>query len=252
MTFKQALYWTLFWIVAAIGFDAIIYINMGPIKAAEFGNAYVIEKLLSFDNLFVFLLIFQYFKIDNQRKLLNFGICGAVVLRAICIFSGVELIANFQWLLYGLGAVLVYSAYGVFFSSDGDNDISESKIVKLCERLRCNRFLMCLIAIEFSDIIFAMDSIPAVLAITTDPFIAYTSNIFAILGLRSIYFMMKNIESSIEKMNYGIGLVLFFIGIKMIASYFIHISSLISLTIVMGILLTNALIILLISSLKRK
>lgn len=213
---------------------------MGAMKAAEFGNAYIIEKLLSFDNLFVFSIIFEYFKVDNQRKILNWGICGAIVLRAICIFSGMELINSFHWLLYVLGAVLVYSSYGIFFTGDGEDDIEDSSVIKFCKFVGCNKFLMCLIAIELSDVIFAMDSIPAVLAITNDSFIAYSSNIFAILGLRSLYFVMKGISGFMEKMNYGIGIVLFFIGAKMLLTDFIHIMPILSMTIIIGILGTNA------------
>lgn len=245
MTFKQALCWTSFWITCAIAFNGYIYHTMGAVAAAEFGHAYLMEKLLSFDNLFVFLLIFEYFGIGgkDQRGILNVGIAWAFILRAICIFSGVALIAHLHWLLYGFGALLVYSGYKVFYSDDEDDDIGESRIVKFCQRFHANKFIICLIAIELSDIVFATDSIPAVLAITDNSFIAYTSNIFAILGLRSLYFVMTGIEGLMKKMTTGIGLVLLFIGIKMLLVDFVSIPPLLSLGITCAILLTNLIII---------
>lgn len=247
MNRKQELYWTLFWFLAAALFNGCIYYTFGQIKAIDFGNAFIMEKLLSFDNLFVFILIFTHFNISSreQRSILNMGIIGAIILRGLCILGGVELITEFKWLLYGLGAVLVYSAYGIFFCDDSDDDISDSKIVKWCEKIHCSKFLICLICIELSDIIFAIDSIPAVLAITTDPIIAYSSNLFAILGLRSLYFVMTSIEDVMKKMNYGIGLVLLFIGIKMLLTDFIIIQPIVSLGITFAILLTNVCLILL-------
>lgn len=246
MTCKQALYWTAFWVLLAALFNSYIYYSYGAIKAAEFGNAYLMEKLLSFDNLFVFLLIFNHFGVPSveQRTILNWGIAGAIILRAICILAGVELLGEFKWLLYVLGAVLVYSAYGIFFSGDEEQNIEDSKIVRICKKLHCSKFLVCLLAIEFSDIIFAMDSIPAVLAITSDTMIAYSSNLLAILGLRSLYFVMASIEEVMKKMSYGIGLVLLFIGTKMLLSDFIHIAPVVSLSITCGILLTNLIVIL--------
>lgn len=242
---KQALIWTGFWVLLAAIADGYIYYSMGIDRAVEFGNAYIMEKLLSFDNLFVFLLIFNHFNIKSkqQRKILNYGIIGAIVLRGLCIFSGMELINNFKWLVYGLGLVLVYSSYKIFTTNDDDDGIENSSIVKWCSSANISIFMATLISIELSDIIFAVDSIPVVLAITSSTMIAYSSNLFAIMGLRSLYFVMTSFSGYIEKMSHGIGIVLGFIGIKMLLTDFIHVPSIISLLITILILGTNALII---------
>lgn len=228
---KSALLWTLFWIANAAIFNGGIYYYLGTDKAAEFASAYIVEKLLSFDNLFVFMLIFSYFKIENQRALLNYGLIGAVVLRGLCIFGGIEIVESFHWVLYIFGALLIWSGIKIFKDDDGDDEVG---LIKYIEKLGITPWVACLITIELSDILFAVDSIPAVLSITQDRFIAYSSNIFAILGLRSLYFLMTSIDGVMKDMQWGIGAVLIFIGAKMLIP--VAINPVASIVIVVGLL----------------
>lgn len=212
---------------------------------AQFANAYLLEKILSFDNLFVFFLIFQSFNISvaNQRRLLNWGIVGALVLRGIAIFGGMTLLSKFHFITYVLGIVLVCASLSMFGENDED-DKEDSWIVKLAKTIRVNQFVACVIAIELSDIVFAVDSIPAVLAVTNNSLIAYTSNIFAILGLRSLFFVIACNVQFLKEMKSGIALILFFIGAKMLVPEIGNsISALVSMGIICSILLVNFLII---------
>lgn len=241
MTTKQAILWTAFWVSASFGFNLGIYHYAGTDKASEFMNVYMVEKLLSFDNLFVFLMIFNYFGVPEKerRRVLNWGIGGAIILRAIFIVVGVSVVQQFHWLLYALGAVLIYSAWGIAFS-DGDDNVEESRIVKFANSLSASPFLMWIIAIELSDIAFAIDSIPASLAISQDMMIVYTANIFAILGLRSFYFVIQSLYDHLPKIKYGVSLILAFIGVKMFLPLLdLHIQSSHSLMVVVGILVAN-------------
>lgn len=246
MGVNKAIGWTLFWVVTAAIFNTGIYYFYGAAKAVEFATAYMIEKLLSFDNLFVFLLIFNHFKVSekDRRKVLNYGLAGAAVLRALFIGFGITIVSQFQWLLYGMGAVLLYSAWGVAFKSDDNDNIGESRIVKLAQSFSIKPLLVWIIAIELSDIVFAIDSIPAALAISQDMFIIYIANIFAILGLRSLFFVIQYLYDYIPQLKYGIALILAFIGVKMLLPLVdIHIESLHSLMAVVAILATNILIV---------
>lgn len=246
MGVNKALCWTLFWFVTAAIFNAGIYYFCGAAKAAEFATAYTIEKLLSFDNLFVFLLIFNHFKVSekDRRKVLNYGIAGAAILRALFIGFGVAVVSQSQWLLYIMGAFLLYSSWGVAFKSDDDSDIGESKIIKLAQSLSIKPLLVWIVAIELSDIIFAIDSIPAALAVSQDIFIIYSANIFAILGLRSLFFVIQYLYDYIPQLKYGIALILAFIGVKMLLPLVnIHIQSLHSLMVVVAVLVINVLVV---------
>ncbi len=237
---KEALVWTGIWIGLAFMFNVFVLYYFGHDKAFEFFTGYVIEKSLSIDNIFVFIMIFSYFNVpaSSQHKVLFWGIAGALVMRVIFILVGIELIHQFHWLIYIFGAFLIFT--GIRFVTQEDIKINPDKnpVVKLVRRLFPvtpgfvgNKFFVkigskmwttplfvVLILIEVSDLIFAVDSIPAILAISDDSFIVYTSNVFAILGLRSLYFALAGIENHFTYLKYGLAAVLIFVGLKMCIS----------------------------------
>ncbi len=244
MATKQAIQWTILWILSACIFGLGINHYSGAEKASEFMNVYMVEKLLSFDNLFVFLLIFNHFNVPDKdrRKVLNYGLAGVVILRALFIGAGVAVVQQFSWVLYGLGAVLIYSAWGIAFAGagTGDDDIEESRIIKFAKSLSIPPLFVWIIAIELSDIAFAIDSIPASLSISQDMFIVFSANIFAILGLRSFYFIIQSMYGILPQLKYGVGLILAFIGTKMFLPFFdINIDAPASLLCVVCILMVN-------------
>lgn len=246
MSLQKAISWTILWVIVAIFFNIGIYHFYGAEKASQFANVYIIEKLLSFDNLFVFLLIFNYFKVPERerRRVLNYGICGAIILRAIFIGFGIVVVNQFHGLLYGMGILLLYSAWGVAFCDEEEDKVSTSRVVRFAQSLSISPFFIWCIAIELSDIVFAIDSMPASLSISQDMLIVYMANIFAILGLRSLFFVIQYLYDYIPQLKYGIAIVLAFIGIKMLMPMMdIHIESIISLIIVISILVLNVLII---------
>lgn len=242
MSTKKALYWVAFWISLALCFNAGIYFFMGKEKALEFLGGFVIEKSLSVDNLFLFIMVFASFGIkpEFQRRVLNYGIAGALVLRLIFVLLGVTIVNMFHWILYVFGAILIISGIRMMFKHEENTNLKDSKILKLLGKIvpvtetfkedrffiRKNKVLYAtplfavLILIEFTDIIFAVDSIPAIFSITTDPFIVYTSNIFAILGLRSMYFVLGNLHEKFKYVKYGVALILIYTGIKLSALIF--------------------------------
>lgn len=237
MSTKKALKWVVFWIGLALVFNAGIYLFMGKEPALEFLGGYVIEKSLSIDNLFLFIMVFSSFGIkqEYQRRILNYGIAGALILRLIFVLLGVTIVNMFHWVLYVFGAILIISGIKMIFKKEDDNAIKDSKIIKILGKIipvtdkvegdkffvRKNNILYAtplfaiLILIEFTDIIFAVDSIPAIFSVTTDPFIVYTSNIFAILGLRSMYFVLGNLHEKFKYVKYGVALILVFTGVKL-------------------------------------
>jgi len=240
---KEALLWSLFWILLALAFNLGVYHYFGKIKAVEFLTGYLIEESLSVDNLFVFILIFGFFKIDPkfQHKILFWGIIGAIFMRAVFIFAGVALIQQFEWIMYLFGAFLVYTGIKLVFEKEDEeynpnknffirvfkkifpvtNDTSKSQFfVRKDKILYATPFFIALLVIEASDLIFAVDSIPAVLSVSKDPFIVYTSNIFAILGLRSLYFALNGIMGYFHYLKYALSGILTFIGLKMIVNEF--------------------------------
>lgn len=242
MTSEKALKWTILWVFNALCFGIGIYLYSGIEKASMFMNVYLVEKLLSFDNLFIFLLIFNYFKVpsEERRDVLNYGIVGALILRLICITSGIELIEHLKWVLYCLGGLLIYSAWGVAFKGDDENDMEESRIIRFAKSFNLPHLFIWIIAIELSDIMFAIDSIPVGLSISQDIFIVYSANIFAILGLRSLYFFIESIYVLLPQLKYGIALILLFIGIKMFLPLIkLYISPGMSLGIIIAILIGN-------------
>ncbi len=234
---KEALLWTCLWVFLAFVFNVFVYYQFGEEKAYEFFTGYLIEKSLSVDNIFVIILIFSYFNVPSsyQHKVLFWGILGALVLRVTFIVAGVELIHKFHWLIYIFGAFLIYT--GIRISTQGDIQIDPDKnlLVRIVRKIfpvtsdfagdhfyvRRNGTLwatplfLVVIVIEATDLVFAVDSIPAILSISDDAFIVYTSNVFAILGLRSLYFAVAGIEKYFVYLKYGLSAILIFIGLKM-------------------------------------
>ncbi len=242
---KEALLWSLFWIGLAVLFNVGIYFFVGKVKALEFLTGYLIEESLSIDNLFVFILIFGFFKIDPkfQHRILFWGIIGAIVMRAVFIFAGVALIQRFNWVMYIFGAFLLYTGVKMLFEKeDAEFNPNENIIIRGFKKvfpvtddmshphffIRKNKilyatpFFIVLLFIEISDLIFAVDSIPAVLSVSKDIFIVYTSNIFAILGLRSMYFALSGIMDYFHYLKYALSGILSFIGLKMCFNEFSH------------------------------
>lgn len=264
METKKALQHLLFWITVALVFNAFIYIFIGSEKAFEFFGGYVIEQSLSLDNLFLFLLIFQSFGIPPiyQKRVLTYGIAGAIVMRFIFIILGVAIINKFHWVLYIFGILLLISGFKMMSKGEDIKDFKKSSlfqflgnILPITHQLEGEKFFVrknkvlhatplfaILILIESSDIIFAIDSIPAIFSITTDAFIVYTSNIFAILGLRNLYFLLEKLHDSFKFVKYGIALILIFTGIKLTILFFhVEISLLASLFFIFSILIISIL-----------
>lgn len=245
MNIKEAVAWSIFWIFLSLGFNVIIYYTHGSQSALEFFTGYLVEKSLSVDNLFVFILIFNYFKTPKHlmHRVLFFGILGAMIMRAIFIFGGIFLVQQFYWLLYILGAFLIYVGLKMIFREENSlhldenplinwvkkwmpvtNDYDNSNFITIRNGKRYGTpLLLTLLAVEFSDLIFAIDSIPAIFAITLDPFIVFTSNIFAILGLRALFFTLEKSLELFHYLHYAVGIILTFIGFKMLIGIWVHI-----------------------------
>ncbi len=258
VTVKEALTWTAVWVTLAMFFNLFVYYYFDKEKAIEFFTGYLIEKSLSVDNIFVILLIFSYFKVPSsyQHKVLFWGILGALVMRVIFILSGIELIHRFHWLIYIFGGFLIITGIRMLTSGDTQLEPEKNPMVKLVKRIfpvtenfEGDRFFvkrnaktwatplfLVVVLIEFTDLIFAVDSIPAILAISEDPFIVYTSNVFAILGLRSLYFALSGIEKFFSYLKYGLSAILFFVGVKMCIADFYKIPVEISLIVIVFIL----------------
>jgi len=238
VSLKEALTWTFVWVLLALVFNTIIFYWKGQQSALEFFTGYLVEKALSIDNIFVFIMIFTYFHIPSiyQHKVLFWGILGALIMRVIFIFAGVALIEKFHFTIYIFGALLIYTGYKMFYHNNVKiepdknplirffkkfmpvtHDLHEDKFfVKLNGKQFATPLFLVLILIETTDLIFAVDSIPAILAITQDQFIVYTSNVFAILGLRSLYFALAGVVHRFWLLSYGLAVVLVFVGIKML------------------------------------
>jgi tellurite resistance protein TerC len=235
---KEALTWTFVWIFLALVFNGIIYFWRGQQQALEFFTGYLVEKALSVDNIFVFIVIFTYFQVPSryQHKVLFWGIIGALIMRVIFIFAGVAMIEKFHFTIYFFGALLIFTGIKLFTNSHSKMDPEKNPVLKFFKKLmpvtnelKGDRFFvridgkkyatplfLVLIIIETTDLIFAVDSIPAILAITQDQFIVYTSNVFAILGLRSLYFALAGVVHRFWLLSYGLAIVLIFVGIKML------------------------------------
>lgn len=256
--FREALIWTAVWVLLALLFNGFIYLRFGSVKALEFLTGYLIEEALSVDNVFVFLVTFSYFKVpaNLKHRVLFWGIFGALVMRLLFILAGVTLLERFHWLIYVFGALLVFTGAKLMTHEPEDVHPERNPLVLVFQRLvpavagyRGPKFFvreggrlvatplaLVLVAIEASDLVFALDSIPAVLAVTTDPLIVYTSNVFAILGLRSLFFVLSGVLERFEKLNIGLALVLIFVGIKMIASDWYHVPIGVSLGVVASLI----------------
>ena len=242
ISFKEAIGWSCFWITLALIFNAGIYYFRGEEAGTAFLAGYLIEKSLSVDNIFVFLMIFSYFKIPSifQHKILFWGIIGALVMRAIFIFAGISLIKNFHWVIYLFGAFLIFTAIKMVRDHGQEIDLAKNRFLQAFRRIvptlsvcDSGKFFVkqdgrtfatplfaALVVVEISDVIFAVDSIPAILAISDDPFIVFTSNVFAILGLRSLYFAVAGFAQMFAYLHYGLAAILAFVGTKMLISDF--------------------------------
>lgn len=262
MSTKKALLWVLFWIGLALSFNLGIFMVYGEQKALEFLGGYVIEQSLSLDNLFLFLMIFGSFGIpaEYQRRVLNYGIMGAIVLRLVFVVLGVAVVNKFHAILYVFGVILIFTGIKMMVKNEEDKDYSNSPVMKLLGKvipishklegekfftringvLHATPLLAILVLVEASDIIFAVDSIPAIFSITTDPFIVYSSNIFAIMGLRSMYFLLEKLQKAFRFVKYGVALILTFTGIKLsILMFHIEIPLVVSLLVIFSIMLTS-------------
>ncbi len=241
VSFKESLAWTVVWIGLAMLFCVVVYLWKGPEKSIEFLTGYIIELSLSVDNLFVFILIFSYFHVPliYQHKVLFWGILGALVMRVVFIFAGVSLITKFHWIIYVFGAIIIISGIKMLFQKDKKIEPDKNPVIRLIKKLipitneyHTDKFFVkiqngvwaatplfiVLVFVEITDLIFAVDSIPAILAITTDTFIVFTSNVFAILGLRSLYFSLAGMINLFRFLHIGLSSILIFIGLKMVFS----------------------------------
>ena len=258
---KNALTWTAIWISLAMAFNLFVYLYFGKKEAIEFFTGYLIEKSLSVDNIFVIIMIFSYFQVrpSYQHKVLFWGILGALVMRVIFIFAGIELIHRFHWLIYIFGSFLIITGLRMVFGGDAKIEPEKNPVVRLVRRIfpvtksfegdnffvRRNAKLwatplfVVVILIETTDLIFAVDSIPAILAITDDPFIVYTSNVFAILGLRSLYFALSGIEKYFHYLKYGLAAILVFVGTKMCLTDYYKIPIEVSLLVIVCVLILS-------------
>lgn len=238
VTFREAAVWTFVWIGLALVFGGWVWWQAGPVIGLQYLTGYVVEKALSMDNVFVFLVIFRYFQVPAayQHRVLFYGILGALVMRAAFIFAGVALLAAFHWVIYVFGAFLIFTGIKTLFVSEKKIDPERNPVIRALKRampvtedfvgdrftvrrggrLFITPLLVTLVFVEMSDVIFAVDSIPAVLAITTDPFVVFTSNVFAILGLRSLYFCLSRAMDGLRYLGTGLAMVLIFIGGKMV------------------------------------
>ena len=260
--FHEALAWTLIWVGLAGAFALLVYSRYGHATGVEFVTGYVIELSLSVDNLFIFILIFRFFRVapEHQHKVLFWGIVGALVMRAAFIVVGIGLIRRFHWITYIFGALLVYSGIKLFRQHEAGIEPQNNPVLRLFRRwvpttenyegdkfvvrrgrLYATPLLVVLVLVESMDLVLATDSIPAVLAITLKPFIVYTSNVFAVLGLRSMYFLLAGMMELFHYLHYGLAAILIFVGAKMLVSNYYPIPTLAALGVVGGVLLISVL-----------
>jgi len=267
--------WLYFWVLMACAFGVVIYIWQGPSQAIDYFSGYLIELSLSVDNLFVFLLIFISFGIREhaQHKVLNYGIAGTIVLRFLFIFVGLSLINHFEWLLWLFGALLVFSGIKMFREDDEEDDPRDGVLYKIIAKFLpmsadfegekflikndgtnydkssllskraktlCTPLTVVMVLLLFSDIIFAIDSVPAVISMTRDLFIVYTSNMFAVMGLRQMFFVLEHMHERFQYVKYGVAVILIFTGVKMLLDIFdIHIHNLVSIAVILVLLVAS-------------
>lgn len=255
---KEAMTWTVVWVALAMCFNAYVYFNLGKQAGLEFFTGYLVEKSLSLDNIFVISIIFKYFAVPNayQHRVLFWGVFGALVFRLIFIFAGVALIQKFHWMIYVFGLFLVFTGIKMMFEKDKTMDVEQNPVVKFVRKYlkltphyhhdnfyiyegtvrKFTPLFLVLVMIESTDLIFAVDSIPAILAITPDPFIVFTSNVFAILGLRSLYFALAGILDKFHLLKYSLAAILVFVGIKMAVVDLYKIPTNVSVIVIAGLL----------------
>ena len=258
ITPRAALIWTIVWVALALAFNVFVWLRFGQGRALEFLTGYLIEKALSVDNLFVFLVIFSYFSVPAayQHRVLFWGVLGAIVLRAVFIWAGAALLHHFHWVMYLFGAFLVFTGFRILLQREREVHPERNPALRLFQRFvptlpdyngakftvvrdgvrYATPLLLVLIVVEATDVIFAVDSIPAIFAVTEDPFIVFTSNIFAILGLRSLYFLLEGVMDKFRYLKVGLGLVLAFIGVKMLITPFYKLPIGVSLGVVVALL----------------
>ena len=260
ISFRSALVQSLFWIILSLGFAYLVFLQMGKEVATQFLSAYITEKMLSVDNLFVILLIFNFFKLEEKyhHRILFWGILGAIVFRGIFIGAGSLIVNEFHWVLYIFGIILIYTGFKLLGEKKEEHvNYHDNKVMKFMRRYlpfttnhhgghfvvqengkwHFTLLFAIIILVETTDIIFAVDSIPAVFAISQNPFIIFTSNIFAIMGLRALFFLIENVLHKFHHLQKGLSFILIFIGAKMLAGiFYIYISSITSFTIIMSAL----------------
>ena len=259
VSIKEALLWSAVWITLALAFNTWVYFEMGWLKATEFFTGYVVEKSLSVDNLFIIAVLFTFFGVPAiyHHKILFWGIFGALVMRALMIAAGAALLTNFAWITYVFAGILFFTGIKMLFATNEVIDFEKNialrllrKVIPLTKEFHGDKFFVkqgakwaatpmfaVLICVEFTDLIFAVDSIPAIFAITQDIFIVYTSNVFAILGLRSLYFALSGILPYFHFLKYGLGVILCFVGAKMALAHTTwKLDSMVSLGVITGIL----------------
>lgn len=267
MSFQRALLWSIFWIGLSLGFALYLWRFEGAELALQFLAGYTIEKALSVDNLFVFLMLFTHFKIEPkmQRRVLNYGILGVIILRGIMIFAGIGLVNEYEWLMYIFGVLIIYTGFVMTFGKEEEFDPDKNRIIKWTRKIinvtndydgdkfftmkNGKRFatplFVVLLVVELTDVLFAIDSIPAVFAVTRDPMIVFSSNMLAVFGLRSLYFLLERMQQAFRFVKKGVGIILWFVGIKMLVPLIIpgyHIDIMVSLMIIIGILLGSILL----------
>ena len=256
---KEAAIWTGVWVSLAFLFAGGLWLYYGTEPALTFLTGYVIEESLSMDNIFVMVLIFDYFMVPKayQHRVLFYGILGALIMRGVFIALGTVLLAKFQWIIYVFGGMLVITGVRMAFKHDETFDASQNPIVRMVRRVfpltneyhgkhfftiengrkMATPLFLVVVLVEFTDLIFAIDSIPAIFGVTRDPFIVYTSNIFAVMGLRSLYFLLASVIEKFHLLKYGLAIILTFVGLKMIAEAWIHVPIVVSLAVILGVLL---------------
>lgn len=269
---KEALSWSIVWLLIALGFNCLLWLylkhqyglELANQKSLEFFTGYLIEKALSVENIFVFVMLFTYFAVptEYQRRVLLYGVLGAIVMRLILILLGIWIINQFSWILYFFGVFLIITAFKMLLVADEKLDLSknlalrwmknhlritetyheEKFFVKINNQRYITPLFIVLVLIEISDLIFAVDSVPTIFAITSDPFIVLTSNIFAILGLRALYFLLANIVDRFYLLKYGLAIILIFIGVKMLIADWFKISILVTLAVIVALLASSILL----------
>ena len=255
---KEAAIWTAVWVGLALLFAGGLAWYHGAEPALTFLTGYVIEESLSMDNIFVIVLIFDFFAVPKayQHRVLFYGIVGALIMRGIFIALGTALLARFEWIIFVFGGMLVITGVRMAFKHDESFDADQNPIVRMVRKVfpltrefhgkhfftiengrkMATPLLLVLVLVEFTDLIFAIDSIPAIFGVTRDPFLVYTSNIFAVLGLRSLYFLLASVIERFHLLKYGLAIILTFVGLKMLAEHWIHVPILVSLGVIIGVL----------------